>query len=146
MGNVEYKLKLVDPTQERLEQLHAAKLLADDEQFAVEDLCADYMELQASVPNGGSLTQDMIYTAVGHSHTAAAKLHKLVRLSDGMASDAASTPYKWPRRYASQPAILTSAGSEKKPGSHATGAHAAPSCAPSAAASRVAGARGLSRT
>ena len=75
--------------QERLEQLHAAKLLADDELFVVEDLCADYMELQASVPNGGSLTQDMIYTAVGHSHSAAAKLHKLVRLSDGMASDAA---------------------------------------------------------
>ena len=45
--------------------------------------------IQASVPNGGVLTQSMIYTSIEHSHSAAAKLHKLVCLSDGMASDAA---------------------------------------------------------
>ena len=54
-----------------------------------EDLCADYLELQASVPSGGVLTQETIQTSVGHSYAAAAKLLKLVRLSAGMASDAA---------------------------------------------------------
>ena len=54
-----------------------------------EDLCADYLELQASVPSGGVLTQEAIQTCVGHSYASAAKLLKLARLSAGMASDAA---------------------------------------------------------
>ena len=55
----------------------------------VEDLCADFVELQAAVPNGGVLTQNTIYSAVGHSYAAAVKLHKLVRLSASMGSDGA---------------------------------------------------------
>ena len=75
--------------QARVQALHAAQLLADEELFVAEDLCADYLELQASVPSGGVLTQEAIQTCVGHSYAAAAKLLKLVRLSAGMASDAA---------------------------------------------------------
>ena len=75
--------------QARLEALHAAQLLADEELHMVEDLCADFVELQAAVPNGGVLTQNTIYSAVGHSYAAAVKLHKLVRLSASMGSDGA---------------------------------------------------------
>jgi hypothetical protein len=75
--------------QARLESLHAAQLLVDEELYAVEDLCADYAELQASVPEGGVLTKDAIYSAVGHSCATAVKLHKVVRLSSTMAADAA---------------------------------------------------------
>ena len=75
--------------QARLEALHAAQLLADEELHVVEDLCADFVELQAAVPNGGVLTQNTIYSAVGHSYAAAVKLHKLVRLSASMGSDGA---------------------------------------------------------
>ena len=41
------------------------------------------------MPNGGALTEDAIFRGVGESYQAAAKLHKLMRLSSGMASDAA---------------------------------------------------------
>ena len=75
--------------QARLEALHAAQLLADEELHLVEDLCADFVELQAAVPNGGVLTQNTIYSAVGHSYAAAVKLHKLVRQSASMGSDGA---------------------------------------------------------
>ena len=75
--------------QERATKLHAAQLLADEELYAVEDLCADYVELQASVPEGGVLTKDAIYSAVGHSSAAAVKVHKLAQLSGKMGADAA---------------------------------------------------------
>ena len=75
--------------QARFESLHAAQLLTDEELYASEDLCADYLELLSSVPNGGALTEDAIFRGVGESYQAAAKLHKLARLSSGMASDAA---------------------------------------------------------
>jgi len=75
--------------QERVTELHSAQHLTDEELYAVEDLCADYAELQASVPEGGVLTKDAIYNAVGHSCAAAVKLHKVVRLSGTMAADAA---------------------------------------------------------
>ena len=75
--------------QARMEALHAAQLLADEELYMVEDLCADFVELQAEVPNGGVLTQSTIYSAVGDSYTSAVKLHKLVRLSASMGSDSA---------------------------------------------------------
>ena len=75
--------------QARLEALHAAQLLADEELYASEELCADLLELQSSVPNGGALTEEAIFRGVGESYQAAAKLHKLARLSSGMASDAA---------------------------------------------------------
>ena len=75
--------------QARLEALHAAELLAEAELFAVEDLVADFVELQATVPDGGVLSQEAIYSAVGGSCAPAVKLHKLVRLSNKMGSDAA---------------------------------------------------------
>ena len=75
--------------QARLEALHAAELLAEAELFAVEDLVADFVELQATVPSGGVLSQEAIYSAVGGSCAPAVKLHKLVRLSNKMGSDAA---------------------------------------------------------
>ena len=75
--------------QARMEALHAAQLLADDELFVLEDLLADFVELQAAVPEGEVLTKDAIYSAVGGSCAPAVKLHKLVRLSNKMGSDAA---------------------------------------------------------
>ena len=75
--------------QARLEALHAAELLAEAELFAVEDLVADFVDLQAAVPDGGVLSQEAIYSAVGGSCAPAVKLHKLVRLSNKMGSDAA---------------------------------------------------------
>ena len=45
----------------RLESLHAAQLLTDEELYASEDLCADFLELQATVLEGDVLTKDAIY-------------------------------------------------------------------------------------
>ena len=59
--------------QQRATKLHAAQLLADEELYAVEDLCADYVELQASVPEG-VLTKDAIYSVVGHCFIAVRRL------------------------------------------------------------------------
>ena len=75
--------------QARMEALHAAQLLADDELYVLEDLLADFVELQAAVPEGEVLTKDAIYSAVGHSCAPAVKLHKIALLSDKMAPDAA---------------------------------------------------------
>ena len=47
--------------QGRFESLHAAQLLTDEELYASEDLCADYLELQATVLEGDVLTKDAIY-------------------------------------------------------------------------------------
>ena len=47
---------------------------ADEELYASEDLCADTLELQSSVPNGGALTEDAIFRGVGESYQAAAKV------------------------------------------------------------------------
>ena len=47
--------------QARFESLHAAQLLTDEELYASEDLCADYLELQATVLEGDVLTKDAIY-------------------------------------------------------------------------------------
>ena len=47
--------------QARFESLHAAQLLTDEELYAVEDLCADFLELQATVLEGDVLTKDAIY-------------------------------------------------------------------------------------
>ena len=74
--------------QARFESLHAAQLLTDEELYASEDLCADFVELQASVLDGGVLTMDAIFRAVRHT-PAALQVYKLVRLSGSMASDAA---------------------------------------------------------
>ena len=60
--------------QARLERLHAAKLLSDDEFFALEDLCADFAELTVGV-----LAPPAFETA--------ATLQRLVAVSEKLASD-----------------------------------------------------------
>ena len=47
--------------QARFESLHEAQLLTDEELYASEDLCADFLELQATVLEGDVLTKDAIY-------------------------------------------------------------------------------------
>jgi len=69
--------------QARIEGLHAAKLLTDDELFVVEDIVADYVELTMSVADR-VITRDTICAM-----PAASKLDKLVGLSAAMAGDAA---------------------------------------------------------
>ena len=67
--------------QARLEALHGARLLTDDELFGLEDLCADIIELKSSV---GKLTAE-----IAQSNPDAAKACRLVALSENMVSDAA---------------------------------------------------------
>ena len=69
--------------QARLERLHAAQLLADEELFALEDLCADFLEMQTAA--GGVLTPEVAHSSPA---SAAARLAKLVGVSEGLASDA----------------------------------------------------------
>ena len=70
--------------QARLESLHSAQLLTDDELFALEDLCADFLEMQTAA--GGVLTPEVAHSSPA---SAAARLAKLVGVSEGLASDAA---------------------------------------------------------
>ena len=70
--------------QARLESLHAAQLLTDEEFFALEDLCADFLEMQTAA--GGVLTPEVAHSSPA---SAAARLAKLVGVSEGLASDAA---------------------------------------------------------
>ncbi len=74
----------LEALQVRLERLHSAQLLADEELWALEDLCADFFEMQAAA--GGALTQQVAHSSPGG---VAAKLVKLVGVSEGLASDAA---------------------------------------------------------
>lgn len=66
----------------RLEALHSAQLLSDDELYALEDVSADYIDFMASV--GGVVTTEM---ACGSQ--VVTKLLKLVALSEGIARDGA---------------------------------------------------------
>ena len=71
--------------QDRLEVLHAAKLLGsagDDELWALEDIVADYVEFVSSI--GGVATLELI-----HTNEHASKLLKLVALSESIAADRA---------------------------------------------------------
>ena len=65
--------------QARIGAVHEAKLLSDDEFFELEDLCADFAELQSAV----TLQGDYSLAAVS------VKLHKLVSVSEKMTADAA---------------------------------------------------------
>ena len=49
--------------QARLEQLHAAQLLSDEEFFALENLCSDFLEVKAATV--GPLTQELVYSSSG---------------------------------------------------------------------------------
>ena len=70
----------IDALNARLEGLHAARLLTDEELFAVEDCVADFLEAKGSFP---VVTVDLV-----NSNRAVGKAHKLVVLSAGVASDA----------------------------------------------------------
>jgi len=72
--------------QTRIEGLHAAKQLQDDELYALEDLIADFVELGMSVP-GHTVTREMIYALPDED--AACKLDKLIGLSAAIVGDAA---------------------------------------------------------
>ena len=66
--------------------MHAAKLLAGEELYALEDLVAEYGELAASMPSA-SITEAMIYSSPGNTFDVASKLHKLMRVSAVMPND-----------------------------------------------------------
>ena len=70
----------VEAVTARLQAVHAAQLLSDDELFAVEDAIADFLEVKAAC---GVVTPMIVNT-----QDAAGKVHKLVVLSGGMADDA----------------------------------------------------------
>ena len=70
----------VDALMARLEALHAAKLLSDDEFFAIEDLVMDFVEARAAL---GVVTMQ----AVNTNHVVG-KVHKLVAVSEVARSDA----------------------------------------------------------
>ena len=70
----------VEAVTARLQAVHAAQLLSDDELFAVEDGIADFLEVKAAC---GVVTPMIVNT-----QDAAGKVHKLVVLSRGMVDDA----------------------------------------------------------
>ena len=66
----------------RLDVMHAAELLSDDEMFKIEDLCADFLEIKTTA---GVLTLESVYS---NPDGVAARLAKLIGVSEGIASDA----------------------------------------------------------
>ena len=64
----------------RLEALHAAQLLSDDEMFGLEDAIGDFVEARASF---GMVTMETV-----HTNRVVGKMHKLVAVSEGMPKDA----------------------------------------------------------
>ena len=67
--------------QARLESLHQAKLLTDEELYSLEDLSADFLEVKSTV---GLVTHGTV-----HISEPTAKLLKLVVRSEGTAADGA---------------------------------------------------------
>ena len=63
----------------RLEAMHAAKMLSDDELFAVEDCVADFAEARA--------TCEVVTLEIVAANRAVGKAHKLVALSETMPGD-----------------------------------------------------------
>ena len=70
--------------QGRIGSLHVAKLLSDEELYSLEDLVADYVDLQATVAQ--VITEQMLFSS---PFAAASRLHRLVQLSTSMVGDAA---------------------------------------------------------
>ncbi len=62
----------------RLDVMYEAKLLSENELFALEDACADYLEIK---------TSEVITAAMAHSIPAAAKLARMISISEGIASN-----------------------------------------------------------
>ena len=69
----------LEALQTRIEAVHAAQLLSEEERFALEDQLADFVELKALQP---VLTREMLHVPV------VGVVCKLVALSEGMANDA----------------------------------------------------------
>ena len=63
----------------RLEALHAAQLISEDELFAAEDCVADFFEAKAVF--------EVVTVEVAQTNRAVGKVHKLVLLSEGVAKD-----------------------------------------------------------
>ena len=70
----------IDAVTARLEALHAAQLLSDEELFALEDCMADFIEAKGTVE---VVTADTVNTV-----RAVGRMHKLISLSEGMPRDA----------------------------------------------------------
>jgi hypothetical protein len=70
----------VTALQARLEAVHAAKLLSDDELYSLEDMVVDYVELEALM--GGVITLEMM-----NANENARKLLGLVAVSEAAAAD-----------------------------------------------------------
>ena len=66
--------------QERSDALHQAKLLTDDEMFALEDKLADFVEFRSSVT-----------VAPGETDVAADSVKKLVGMCEAVSKDGKST-------------------------------------------------------
>ena len=64
----------------RLEAMHAAKMLSDDELFAVEDCVADFVEARAAC--------EVVTMETVNTNRAVGKAHKLVALAEAMPGDA----------------------------------------------------------
>ena len=71
--------------QARLESVHQAKLLSDEELFVLEDICADYAELKTI--STSVMTKEMVFASPALE--AAATLYKLVGVSEQIVGDAA---------------------------------------------------------
>ena len=73
--------------QARVEALHAAELLADEERFALEDTIADWAEASASAAEGRVITQTALHAtpALG----AGVAVHKMIKISEVATGDAA---------------------------------------------------------
>ena len=70
----------VDAVTARLEALHAAQLLSDEELFALEDCMPDFIEARAAV--------DVVTMETVNTVRAVGKMHKLVSLSEGLGDPA----------------------------------------------------------
>ena len=74
--------------QVRVGALHGSGQLSDEEGFTIEDLCGDYVELQAAV---GVVTPEMLAVTCGtrqwHTFASVGRLQAVVMLSEKLASD-----------------------------------------------------------
>ena len=74
--------------QVRLESLHSAELLTNEELYMMEDIVADWVALKASMA-GQTITEAMIYGPLARYCATASNLHQLASLSASIVSDAA---------------------------------------------------------
>ena len=70
----------VKALQTRLEALHAAQLISDDELFVLEDCIADFFEVKRSF--------DVVTLEIASTNHAVGKMHLLVLLTEGVERDA----------------------------------------------------------